>query len=156
MFYEILGPLLRLAGKGVVARGHYPRDDEYVQKELRKVGVLMQRVGTAWPALFRGAAAENEILLAAAERVCTQLADRGLALPARGRDPAEGDALLERRRLLEILDDAIVTLHAAEADAAWRRQALADVRGALGEAARVQLGVIDGILPRDPTGERAR
>jgi hypothetical protein len=42
-------------------------------------------------------------------------------------------------------DDAIVTLHAC--DEAWRNEALAAMRRAVGEAATIQLEVIDGHLP---------
>ena len=145
MFYEILGPLLRLTGKGVLARGHYPRDDDFVQKELRKVSVLMRRVGTAWPALFQGATAENRVLADVAARVCQTLEEHALPLPARASEAASADVIAERRRLLEVLDDAIVTLHGVEA--AWRQEALAAVRTGLAEAARIQLRVIDGIAP---------
>jgi hypothetical protein len=151
MFYEILGPLLRLSGKGILARGHYPRDDAFVQKELRRVSLLLTRVGTAWPALFCGIDAESRVLRPAAARVCERLETHGLPVPSRSGDPVERDALAERRRLLEILDDAIVTLHGC--GEAWRDEALAEVRRALGEAAAIQLEVIDGHLPSPESGQ---
>jgi len=139
MIYEVLGPLLRLAGDALSGTGHAPSNDAFAQKDLRRAALLVQRVAKAWPALFDSVVAENRILELALREATGALDRHGLASDTKV--AVEVDATLEaplerRRQLLRALDAAVTTLHTAEGE--WRRIALKNVRQRLAEAAEIQ------------------
>jgi hypothetical protein len=135
MIYEVLGPLLRLAGNALSVSSQAPPDDAFLQRDLRRASLLVRRVATALPALFDSVAAENRVLEQALREASGALEQHGLA--SKVEVEATVEAPLERRRqLLRALDAVVITLHAAEGD--WRRTALKNVRQRLAEAAEIQ------------------
>ena len=141
MIYEVLGPLLRLAGDALSGSGQDPSNDAFAQKDLRRASLLVQRVATAWPALFDSVVAENRILEQALREAARALEQHGLASDAKAEVDATLEAPLERRRqLLLALDAVVTTLHTADGD--WRRIALKNVRQRLAEAAEIQQSLL--------------
>ena len=135
MIYEVLGPLLRLAGDALSGTGHDPSSDAFAQKDLRRAALLVQRVAKAWPALFDSVVAETRILEQALRETTGALEQHGLASEVEV-DATVAAPLERRRQLLRALDAVVITLHAAEGD--WRRIALKNVRQRLAEAAEIQ------------------
>lgn len=141
MLYELLGPLLGTAAARLAERGDTAAGDAFARKELRRVALLMRRIGGAWPSLFEGLEAENRILEHAVADASAALAEHGEVLPA-GDPWGEADPLARRRLLLRVLDEAVVGLHAGAEP--WRRAGLARVRRRLAEAAEIQRRVLEG------------
>ena len=136
MIYEVLGPLLQLAGEALSGSGQGPSNDAFAHKDLRRAALLVQRVGAAWPALFDSVVAENRILEQALREAAGALEQHGLASDPEVEDAALEGPLERRRQLLGALDAVVTTLHTAEGD--WRQVALKNVRQRLAEAAEIQ------------------
>ena len=155
MFYEILGHLLAHAGGGLPEVAAAAGDDEFAQKQVRRVALLMQRVGGAWPAAFGGVLRESEILRRALAEARESLIENDCPVPAELEGDRIDDPLAEYRRLMNALDTAVIALHAQPGE--WPRAALASVRRALAEAAEVQRQVLagsmgDARIPSEPRG----
>ena len=142
MFYEILGSLLAHAGGGLPELAAAARDDEFAQKQVRRIALLMRRAGAAWPALFDGLRRETEVFRETLADVRGEMLERGCPVPEELEGGALDDPLAEYRRLSAALDAAVVALHAQPGE--WPRAALARVRRGLADAAEVQRQVIEG------------
>ena len=144
MFYEVLGHLLALAGGGLPETASAAAGDEFAQKQVRRIALLMRRVGAAWPALFGGVRRESEILRATLAAAREALAARGCPVAPELEGSGLDDPLAEYRRLMNALDAAVTALHAQPGE--WPRAALAQVRRGLADAAEVQRQVLEGAL----------